>query len=184
MNGMPITMLEGIPTLRGFGCAACNLRGLGCPGCGGRCQQQQVMGMGALGVTLDEVKKFFIGPLRYVKNTKETPVYKAAGQAPYKTVAANNTIGKIVNINSKGNWGILENGDWILLSDTMYTVDLTTPPPTSVSDAIGREAQKITDYLPSKATLMFIGTVVAIVGVAVIVSKFKSNPPQTIKVTN
>lgn len=150
MNGIPITMLNGLGL------------SLGCPDCGGTC-------LGA--VPIDEVKKFFIGPNKYVKSTKSTPVYKAAGEAPYKTVSANDTIGKVVNINSKGNWGILENGDWILLSDSMYTVYLTVPPPTSISDAVGRELEKI-PFLPSAATLKLILWAGIIIGGAVIVSRF------------
>lgn len=143
------------------------LNGLGCSSCGNTC------GMGA--ISLADTEKYFIGNKKFVKNTKPTPIYKTAGEAPYKTVSANDTIGKVVKINSNGKWGILENGDWILLADSMYTVILTTPPPTSISNAIGREIEKI-PFLPSADTLKLIMWTGIVLGTAVIVSRFKPAP--------
>jgi len=112
------------------------LYGLGCD-----CQKQ-------LGATLTkaQVEAFFIGKNKYVRNTKPTPLYKAPGEAPFSTIGPNENMGMVVGINTKGNWGKLDSGYWILLADSMYTVILSVPPPTSIVDAVGREVKKVAEF--------------------------------------
>lgn len=157
MNGMPITMLNGV----------------GCPGCGGTCNTLSLSGLGA---TRSEIEEFFIGKNKYVKNTKPTSVYKNPGEAPFKTISPNNTIGRVVELNSKANWGKLDDGNWISLApgtiDSYFTVILTTPPPKSIIDAVTREIDNI-PFLPSAATIKLIAGAVIVVGVVILVMKFK-----------
>ena len=151
---MPITMLNG----------------LGCGRCGSLC----LNGFGT--VTRADVEKFFIGPMKYTKNTQRVSVYKNPGEAAFKTVDENDTIGKVVSLNEKGNWAKLEDGNWISLApsivDHYYTVILTTPPPKSVSEAVGREIDNI-PFLPSATTVKLILVTVLVVAGAVIVTRFK-----------
>lgn len=100
--------------------------------------------------TIEDVKKFFIGDRKFVKSTKDTPVYLEPGQAPYKTVEANEVIGKVEGVNSKGNWLKLRtdsnynpSGGWVLVSDNMYIVQLNTEAPTGITNALGREAKEV-----------------------------------------
>lgn len=168
MNGMPITMLNG----------------MGCADCGGTCSRPlgSLRGLGA--ITRSEIEQFFIGKNKYVKNTRPTPVYKAPGEAPFKTVAPNDTIGMVVSFNDKANWAKLSDGNWINTAagaiDSFYTVILTTPPPTSVSDAVGRELDKI-PFIPSAATLKLILWAVVIGGAAILVMRV--SPPKQLKTT-
>lgn len=99
--------------------------------------------------TIDEIKNFFIGDRKFVKSTQDTPVYLEPGQAPYKTVDANDVIGKVEGVNSKGNWLKLRvdqnynpSGGWVLVNDHMYTTILNTEAPTGPVDAVTREAKK------------------------------------------
>lgn len=153
LNGMPITMLNG----------------LGCD-CGVRC----VAGLGT--VTRSDIEKFFIGPSKYVKNTQRVSVYRNPGEVAFKTVDENDTIGRVVSLNEKGNWARLDDGNWISLApsiiDHYYTVILTTPPPKSVSEAVGREIENI-PFLPSSGTVKLILVTVLVVAGAVIVTRFK-----------
>ncbi|HMG94357.1 MAG TPA: hypothetical protein VK589_30060 [Chryseolinea sp.] len=157
LNGMPITMLNG----------------LGCAECSGRCLD----GLGA--ASRADIEKFFVGTNKYVKNTKPINVFKNPGDAPLKTVAPNDTIGKVVSLNDKGNWAKLDDGNWISLTgtyaDSFYTVILTTPPPKSISEAVGREIDNI-PFLPSAGTIKLVIVTVLVVAVAVIVTRFKPSP--------
>lgn len=114
-----------------------------------------------------EIVAFFVGKNKWTKNTKPTPVYKQPGGAPVRTIPANDSF-KIERINSKGNWGILNTGEWVLLADSMYTVILTVEPPANIVEALGREAEKAIDaipFLPSFRVMVLI----AIVAVVIIV---------------
>jgi hypothetical protein len=112
------------------------------------CACEKPISISGLGVTLtrQQVENFFIGPNKYVRNTRETPLYKNPGEAPFTTVDANDNMGKVVRINDNLKWGKLDSGYWIFLADSMYTIYLTTPPPTSIVDAVGRELKNVASF--------------------------------------
>lgn len=93
-----------------------------------------------------QARDFFVGPGKFTKNTKGTYIYSKPGSSPISTVKANDTIGKVIGVNSTGTWGQLENGNWIFLENSMYTVILTVEPPKSVGDAVGREAVNVVKF--------------------------------------
>ena len=129
------------------------------------CQDNRVS-LSGVGITKAEVEAFFIGRDKYVRNTKETPLYKAPGEAPFTTIAPNENMGMVVGINTKGNWGKLDSGYWILLADSMYTVTLSVPPPTSIYDAVGREVKKVAEFSLNKIlvpVLITAGVVTAVI---------------------
>jgi len=97
-------------------------------------------------LTRTEVENFFIGTNKYTRNTKPTPIYDAPGGAAIQTIAPNENMGKVVYINAGLNWGKLDNGKWIYLADSMYTDILTVPPPTSITNALSREAEKVVSF--------------------------------------
>lgn len=156
LAGLPITMLSGI----------------GCPDCGGTCS------LGNKPMTIDELKSFFIGKDKYIKHTKDIGLYKNPGEAYYAVVKAGDTIGKVVGLNSKGNWAKLESGAWVSLApgviEGYHTVILTTPPPKSVTDAVSREAERVVDaiveVLPMTKIKLLLGAVV-IVGLSIVAYK-------------
>jgi hypothetical protein len=121
--------------------------------------------LNGLGITHAQIEAFFIGPKKYVRNTKETPLYKAPGEAPFTTIAPNDNMGMVVGINEKGNWGKLDSGNWILLADSMYTVILDVEPPKSIFDAVGREIKNVTEFSLRKILLPVALTVGAVVAV-------------------
>lgn len=128
---------------------------LGCP-----CQEQ---GLGA--VTKAQVEAFFIGPTKYVRNSKQTNIYPAPGQAAVKVIGANDNMGQVVGVNQAGTWGKLDSGFWIFLEDSMYTVNLSTPPPNSLLDAVGREVENLALYSFKKLLPVLIGVGVVLVAV-------------------
>src|SRR5688572_7581987 len=135
-----------------------SLYGLGCS-----CEKT-VSGLGAL--TRQQVENFFIGPKKYVRNTKPTPLYKAPGDAPFTTIDANENMGRVVRINEKLNWGILDSGYWIYLADSMYTIVLDIEPPKSIVDAVGREIKNVASFSVANIitpVLITAGVLVAVV---------------------
>lgn len=157
LSGMPVTMLNGF----------------GCPECGGTCGQT------TLGVTsstsVDQIKSFFMGKGpngidKYIKHRKDIGLYRNPGEQHYAVVKKGDTIGKVVGLNSKANWAKLESGSWVSLApgviEDYYTVELTTAPPKSVTDAVGREAEKVVDAV---ADVLPLTTIKVLVGVAVVV---------------
>lgn len=143
----------------------CGVYGLGCDCQANAIAQQKFNQLNGLGITKAEIEAFFIGPKKYVRNTKETPLYKAPGEAPFTTIAPNANMGMVVGINTKGNWGKLDSGYWILLVDSMYTVTLSVPPPTSIVDAVGREVKKVAEFSLQKILVpvaLTAGVVVAV----------------------
>lgn len=122
------------------------LFGLGCECQANAIAQAKFVQLNGLGITRAQIIDFFIGPKKYVRNTKETPLYKAPGEAPFTTVAPNDNMGMVVAINEKGNWGKLDSGNWILLADSMYTIVLDIEPPKSIIDAVGREVKNVADF--------------------------------------
>lgn len=132
------------------------LYGLGCD-----CQNKTSLGA----VTKAQVEAFFIGKNKYVRNTKPTPLYKAPGEAPFTTIAPNENMGMVVGINEKANWGKLDSGYWILLGDSMYTVVLSVPPPTSIIDAVGREVENVAAFSFNKVLVPVLITAAAVVAV-------------------
>ncbi len=165
LAGMPITMLSG------FGCAEC----------GGSCT------LGA--TTIEDVKNFFMGNgpnglPKYVKHVKNIGLYKNPGEAMYTHVKAGDTIGRVVGINAKGNWAKLESGDWINLSpgviEGYHIVYLSTAPPKSVSDAVGREAEKVVDAVADAlplTQLKWILGIAVVAGLAIV--SYKLFPEET-----
>lgn len=105
--------------------------------------------------TIQEIKNFFIGDKKFTKSTVDTPVYHNPGEAAFKTVNANDTIGKVEGVNTKGNWLKLRDdqynpgGGWVLLSDHMYTTILNVEAPASKTNAVTREAEKAVKYVAS-----------------------------------
>lgn len=139
---------------------------LGCP-----CQEQ---GLGA--VTKAQVETFFIGPNKYVRNSRGTNIYPAPGQAPVKVISANDNMGQVVGVNQAGTWGKLDSGLWIYFEDTMYTVNLSTPPPNSLVDAVGREVENLAVFSLSKIMPLLIGAGVILVGVHLASVYVKTQP--------
>lgn len=171
LAGLPVTMLNG----------------LGCPDCAGTCNTAR------LGVTssvsLADLKAFFMGKGpkgfdKYIKHTSDVGVYRNPGEERYSTVKKGETIGKVIALNSKGNWAKLESGSWVSLAPGVingyYTVELSTPPPKSVTDAVGREADKVVDAVADALPLTTIKVVLAIVliGAGVVVA-YKMFPEET-----
>ena len=99
-------------------------------------------------MTLQDIEKFFIGSTKFVKSTSDTAVYKAPGEASFKTVDAGDTIGKVISVNEKGNWLNLRDdqynpgGGYILTRDNLYTVNLTTEAPDNIASGVAREVPK------------------------------------------
>lgn len=87
----------------------------------------------------EEAEKYFMGVGKYVKCTADVNVYASMGGAKLRTVDATDTIGRVVYVNANGSWGKLEDGGWIQFRADMFTVQLTTPPPGSIADAVFRE---------------------------------------------
>lgn len=167
LAGLPITMLSG----------------MGCAECGGTCGRS-VAGLGVTSATsIDQIKAFFIGKGpngvdKYIKHTKDIGLYHNPGEAYYAIVKKGDTIGKVVGLNSKGNWAKLESGAWVSLApgviENYYTVELTTPPPKSVADAVGREAEKVVDaipFIPSLTTIKVLLGVAVVLGVGIVAYK-------------
>jgi hypothetical protein len=171
---MPITMLNGM------GCPDCDNYARAIEWRRAPFQKSGAAGMGALGVTREEVYNFFVGPKKWTKNTKPTNLYVNPGEAPVSVIPALEAF-FIVDINQSANWGKLSTGKWVHLADSMFTVILDVTPPTSVSDAVGREAEKVVDaaeriynaipILPSITTLKTLLWVGAGVGVVILLAK-------------
>lgn len=111
-----------------------------------------------------EALNVFVGPGKYVKSTVKTYVYSSPGGPVVRTVEPTDTIGKVVHVNEKGNWGKLEDGAWINFKPEMFTVFLSVPPPTGVIDAVGREVVNLAEWTGLDKVLKVVG----IVGVGVV----------------
>lgn len=121
--------------------------------------------LNGLGLTKAQVEAFFIGPNKYVRNTKATNIYVKPGEAAFRTIGPNENMGMVKGINQAGTWGQLDSGYWIWLEDSMYTVNLTTPPPNSLFDAVGREVKEL-----SVNVLELVGPILLKAGIGVAVA--------------
>ncbi len=121
-------------------------------------------------ISRSQVEQFFIGPDKYVRNTKPTPVYPKPGEAAVKTVPAGENMGRVAGLNQAATWAKLDSGLWIYLTDSMYTVTLSTPPPNSLLDAVGREAEKVGAFALTKI-LLPVALTVGVILVAVEIGK-------------
>lgn len=155
LAGLPITMLSGF----------------GCPDCGGTCGQSVALGA----TSIEDLKKFFTGKGengydKYIKHIKDIGVYHNPGEAPFKVVPKNDTIGKVIAFNSKGNWAKLEDGSWVNMApgviEGYYVVELRTAPPKSVTDAVTREAERAADAV---ADILPLSQLKWVLGIAVVV---------------
>jgi|GEM_PF-3469490 len=154
LSGMTVTMLNGF----------------GCPECGGTC-----LSLGVTATTsIDQIKAYFMGKGpngidKYIKHMQDIGLYHNPGEEKFATVKKGDTIGKVIGLNSKGNWAKLDSGAWVSLApgviDNYYTVELTTAPPTSASEAVGREADKVVDAVADALPLT---TIKILLGAAVV----------------
>jgi len=133
-----------------------------------------------------------MGDGKFIYSTKDTPVYHNPGEAPFKTVNANDTIGKVESVNAKGNWLKLRtdqynpSGGYVLTGDSMYTAILTTEAPKDTIDAVGREAEKVVKAVAETVsnvipTWLKIAVIVILVVVLIAVFfRIKGNAPITV----
>lgn len=165
-----------VGTLTGLGCAG----NAGC-NCGGN--TSMVHGLGT--ITRADIEKFFIGPDLYTRSTIKVGVYNNPGEDAAKWINANDVIGKVVALNSAGNWAKLDNGQWISLAPSIVDHYYTTELSKYVAPTVKEVAKDVVEYdksiinkavdaipfLPSADTLKLILWAALAVGGAIIITR-------------
>lgn len=105
--------------------------------------------------SLQQIRDFFIGDNKYtVANRSQTPIYDRINGTILKYVDAGKTIGKVIDVNSSGQWGLLHGGGWIKFTDDMYTY-IRTGGDVVVIDKAKEVAEKIGEGVSNVATGVF-----------------------------